>query len=489
MADIIDARYTHCYQQQQQQQWQGANQKSAAVPCKYRAGRVLGRGTYAEVKEMEHVETGQRFAGKVICKQRMKGHESTINNELHVLRHLPRKHPNLLTLVDYFETPHSVYLITELCRGGELFEQIRTGAWVMDERRCANALRQLLQGVRTLHEAGVVHRDLKPENCLLRHAAGLDALVIADFGMARIVQKNNYLDRPLTSLCGTPGYMAPEMLLRAGHGLAVDMWAVGVVACFMLTGSNPFHGDGQRRILAAGPLGLAAFLAQLWTSKPWVSREARHFISLLLQYDPVLRPTAAEALTHPWLAERQMAAFDCVGLAGISPADLTRAPSASVAQSTAVGRYSAAGNCVASSLAGPPPPTMPVQSANVAQLAAVAAMASNVAPLNALKIEKQQLDSLVALLSATLHTENRRSAVAGGAGGCCDYASSTVTSNGHGGKNSPYADDAAAAASLSSSSSSASTACSPTMPFWNPYQMQQQQQQLGQQLVTPPRSP
>ncbi|KAJ1643298.1 Calcium/calmodulin-dependent protein kinase type I [Coemansia asiatica] len=271
-------------------------------PCKYRAGRELGRGTYAIVKEMEHISTERWYAGKIISKKLMAGHEASINNELRILRRLPRKkhqgESHLLTLTDYFETTNNVYLITELCSGGELFDRIKNRS-VGDEAACARITRQLVEGVCELHMLGIVHRDLKPENCLLRQE-GSDDLVIADFGMARVLNDN----QQLTSLCGTPGYMAPEMLLRTGHGRPVDMWAVGVIALFVLTGVNPFQGaGGQKTVL--NRFSLRGMLDHVWRrcSEMLVSPAARDFVEGLLRFDPSCRMTAEQALRHPWLVQ------------------------------------------------------------------------------------------------------------------------------------------------------------------------------------------
>ncbi|KAJ2874028.1 Calcium/calmodulin-dependent protein kinase type I [Coemansia asiatica] len=271
-------------------------------PCKYRAGRELGRGTYAIVKEMEHISTERWYAGKIISKKLMAGHEASINNELRILRRLPRKkhqgESHLLTLTDYFETTNNVYLITELCSGGELFDRIKNRS-VGDEAACARITRQLVEGVCELHMLGIVHRDLKPENCLLRQE-GSDDLVIADFGMARVLNDN----QQLTSLCGTPGYMAPEMLLRTGHGRPVDMWAVGVIALFVLTGVNPFQGAGGQKT-ALNRFSLRGMLDHVWRrcSEMLVSPAARDFVEGLLRFDPSCRMTAEQALRHPWLVQ------------------------------------------------------------------------------------------------------------------------------------------------------------------------------------------
>ncbi|KAJ1809202.1 Calcium/calmodulin-dependent protein kinase type I, partial [Coemansia sp. RSA 2599] len=302
MTDICYANYSAPSNPTYSSSSMTMQQQQSQIPCKYRAGRELGRGTYAVVKEMEHIETGRWYAGKIISKKLMAGHEASIGNELRILRQLPRQPyatssaSHLLTLVDYFETSHNVYLVTELCTGGELFDRIKSRT-VGGETACAQITRQLVEGVRELHMRGIVHRDLKPENCLLR-SSNSDDLAIVDFGMARVLGDN----RPLTSLCGTPGYMAPEMVLRTGHGRPVDMWAVGVIALFMLTGANPFQGAGQKNVLTR--YSLRSLLDHVCRcSSQQMSPMAWDFVESLLRYDPSSRMTAEQAMAHPWLLQ------------------------------------------------------------------------------------------------------------------------------------------------------------------------------------------
>ncbi|KAJ1889181.1 Calcium/calmodulin-dependent protein kinase type I [Kickxella alabastrina] len=260
------------------------------VPCKYRSGAILGTGTYAVVKEMQHIASGHTYAGKIINK-RAHTNLRSISNELRTQLVLPPARP-LLRCHDYFETPHSVYIITELCSGGELLRYMRG----RNEIECIRVVRQLAEGLVVMHGVGVVHRDLKPENCLVRSDG---SVAIADFGMARSFDPDL---GPMTSVCGTPGYMAPEMVLRRGYAVGVDLWALGVVACFMLSGSNPFHHSRVRPELIASQQAVDALLENAWCSCPWVSATARGFVRALLAVDPEARLTAERALAHPWLA-------------------------------------------------------------------------------------------------------------------------------------------------------------------------------------------
>ncbi|KAJ2613538.1 Calcium/calmodulin-dependent protein kinase type I [Coemansia sp. RSA 1804] len=281
-----------------------ATAQVATVPCKYKTGKELGSGTFAVVKELVHIETGKRYAGKIISKEKMVGKQNVIRNELEILKKLSRKHPHIVSLVDYFETMNNVYLVTELCTGGELFDYFRRRTR-FTERNAASIVRQIVEGVDFLHSHGVVHRDLKTENCLVKDKGDgrtVVSVAIADFGMARVLAPDGA--QPLTSLCGTPGYMAPEMIRRLGHGKPVDMWAVGVIAYFLLSGTNPFARNTTHiEMKAVIDCDYAFEPATYWSR---ISDAATNFISSLLRYDPAARLTARQALAHPWLAAADM---------------------------------------------------------------------------------------------------------------------------------------------------------------------------------------
>ncbi|KAF9116954.1 hypothetical protein BGX27_008102 [Mortierella sp. AM989] len=268
------------------------------VPCKYKTGRVLGEGTYAVVKESVHIETGKRYAVKVVSKKLMEGKEHMIRNEIAVLRRISVGHANILTLADYFETQNNLYLVTELAEGGELFDRIcRKGNYY--ERDAANLVRTVCSAVKYLHDQGVVHRDLKPENLLFKTAAEDSELLIADFGLSKIIDQEKF--RLLTTTCGTPGYMAPEIFQKSGHGKPVDMWAIGVITYFLLCGYTPF--DRQNSTDEINAILHAEY--QFEPKEYWrdVSESAKAFVNGLLTVDPNRRMTAEQALQHPWLTQ------------------------------------------------------------------------------------------------------------------------------------------------------------------------------------------
>lgn len=270
--------------------------KLKTAPCKYKTGRTLGQGTYAIVKEAVHIDTGHYYAAKVMNKKLMEGREGMIRNEIAILKKVSQGHPNVLTLVDYFETLNNLYLITDLAIGGELFDRIcDKGSFF--ESDAARIVYTIVDAVGYLHSNDIVHRDLKPENILFKTKKDDSELVIGDFGLSRIVDIESF--SALTTTCGTPGYMAPEIFLKSGYGKPVDMWAIGVISYFLLCGYPPFDQSDETvevENILNGEFGFEP--EKYWEN---VSETAKHFIRELLVVDPNQRLDAEKALEHPWL--------------------------------------------------------------------------------------------------------------------------------------------------------------------------------------------
>lgn len=206
-------------------------------------------------------------------------------------------HQNILTLVDYFETMNNLYLVTDLALGGELFDRIcRKGSYY--ESDAADLIRATLSAVAYLHDHGIVHRDLKPENLLFRTPEDNADLLIADFGLSRIMDEEQF--HVLTTTCGTPGYMAPEIFKKTGHGKPVDLWALGVITYFLLCGYTPFDRDSDFEEMQAILNADYSFTPlEYWRG---VSDSAKDFIRKCLTIDPAKRMTAHEALQHSFVA-------------------------------------------------------------------------------------------------------------------------------------------------------------------------------------------
>ncbi|KAI4246265.1 MAG: hypothetical protein L6R42_009948 [Xanthoria sp. 1 TBL-2021] len=277
---------------------QNGQAKPQIQPCRYKTGKTLGAGSYSVVKECVHIETGRYYAAKVINKRMMAGREHMVRNEIAVLKKVSMGHQNILTLVDYFETMNNLYLVTDLALGGELFDRIcRKGSYY--ESDAADLIRATLSAVAYLHDHGIVHRDLKPENLLFRTPEDNADLLIADFGLSRIMDEEAF--HVLTTTCGTPGYMAPEIFKKTGHGKPVDVWAIGVITYFLLCGYTPFDRDSNLEEMQAILVADYSFTPlEYWRG---VSLPARDFIKRCLTIDPHARMTSHQALTHPFVVE------------------------------------------------------------------------------------------------------------------------------------------------------------------------------------------
>ncbi|KAG6837141.1 hypothetical protein H0H93_014046 [Arthromyces matolae] len=275
--------------------------KEPAKTFAYRTGKTLGSGTYAIVKEAIHVDTNEYYACKVINKKLMEGREYMIRNEIAVLRRISSGHRNIVTLCDYFETTNNLYLVFDLCTGGELFNRIcAKGNYY--EADAAGLVRTIMQTVKYIHDAGIVHRDLKPENLLFRTPDEDADIMVADFGLSRVMEEEKL--NILTEVCGTPAYMAPEIFKRiAGHGKPVDIWAMGVITYFLLAGYTPFDRETPE-------LEAKAILEGDYSFEPkeyWgnVSDTAKDFVRTCLTMDANKRPTAEQMLEHEWLADEK----------------------------------------------------------------------------------------------------------------------------------------------------------------------------------------
>lgn len=215
-------------------------------------------------------------------------------------------HPNVLKLYEYFEDAKNVYLITELCTGGELFDRIIKEEF-FSERVAAKIFKQILQPLNYCHSQGIAHRDLKPENFLFETDDPDSDLKVIDFGLSKILknpqlqdglanQKANVkdLDR-MNTRAGTPNYISPEVL-AGNYGVECDLWSAGCILYILLCGYPPFYGDDDQQILEMVQRGKFDFDGEEWDE---ISKEAKDLIKKLI-CRPEKRLTAAEALQHKW---------------------------------------------------------------------------------------------------------------------------------------------------------------------------------------------
>ncbi|KAK1784608.1 hypothetical protein P4O66_003300 [Electrophorus voltai] len=283
------------------------------VTAKYEIKALIGRGSFSRVVRVEHKGTRQPYAIKMIETRYREGRE-VCESELCVLRRV--RHTNIIQLMEVFETAERVYMVMELATGGELFDRIiARGSFT--ERDATRVLQMVLDGVKYLHTLGITHRDLKPENLLYYHPGTDSKIMITDFGLASTRKKGD--ECLMKTTCGTPEYIAPEILVRKPYTNAVDMWALGVISYILLSGTMPFEDDNRMRLYRqilkgkysfSGEVGILPHPAwlQMWMFRfvfqaPWpsVSNLAKDFIDRVLTVDPSERLTAGQALKHPWI--------------------------------------------------------------------------------------------------------------------------------------------------------------------------------------------
>jgi calcium/calmodulin-dependent protein kinase I len=196
-------------------------QASRDFKAKYDVAHVLGTGAFSEVRLATNISTGEKVAVKIIDKDKCKGKEGMIETEVRILQRM--NHPNIVKLYEKFDFGNKIYLIMELVTGGELFDEI-VGRGSFPESEAAVVVAKILDAIRYLHNMGIVHRDLKPENLLLSSREIHSEIKISDFGLSKIFNEVEVMK----TACGTPGYVAPEVLRRQGYGSEVGMVNINI---------------------------------------------------------------------------------------------------------------------------------------------------------------------------------------------------------------------------------------------------------------------
>lgn len=257
----------------------------------YKFGKEIGKGGFSVVYKATEKATGKKFAIKRIQKDEEGVDIELLKREIYIMKKVD--HPNILKLFEVYEDDDYFFLVLELVEGLELFDKI-VDRGNYSEKDAANIVRQILEAVKYLHEEGIVHRDLKPENLLSAGEGEKEVVKVADFGFAK-----NFGEEKLVTSCGSPGYVAPEVLTEDTYTNAVDMWSVGVIVYILLSGYPPFYDESPPKIFKKITEAKYDFDDPVWEE---VSDLAKDLIKKLLVKNPEERLSAAKCLEHAWVA-------------------------------------------------------------------------------------------------------------------------------------------------------------------------------------------
>ncbi|KAE8789157.1 CBL-interacting protein kinase 2 [Hordeum vulgare] len=263
-------------------------QKGNILMHKYEMGKMLGQGTFAKVYHARNIETSQSVAIKVTDKEKVLkgGLTDQIKREISVMKLV--KHPNIVQMYEVMATKTKIYFVLEHVKGGELFNKVQRGRLKEDAAR--KYFQQLICAVDFCHSRGVYHRDLKPENLLLDENSNLK---VSDFGLSTISECRR-LDGLLHTSCGTPAYVAPEVINRKGYdGAKADIWSCGVILFVLMAGYLPFQDKNLMNMYKK--IGKAEFKCP-----SWFSSDIRRLLLRILDPNPSTRISIEKIMEHPW---------------------------------------------------------------------------------------------------------------------------------------------------------------------------------------------
>ncbi|XP_060118725.1 serine/threonine-protein kinase 33 [Heteronotia binoei] len=272
----------------------------AAIQQIYSFGGKLGQGSFGVVIEVTHRETGIKWAIKKVNREKAGSSAvKLLEREVNILKRV--NHEHIIHLEEVFETPKRMYLVMELCEDGELKEILqRKGQFTENETR--HIVQSLASAIAYLHRRDIVHRDLKLENILVKSSYVDEEneiklnIKVTDFGLA--VQKVGGSESMFQSTCGTPIYMAPEVISAHDYSQQCDVWSIGVIMYMLLCGEPPFLASSEEKLFEIIKKGDLHYEHSVWKS---VSEAAKYVLQLLLKVDPAHRITANEFLDNQWI--------------------------------------------------------------------------------------------------------------------------------------------------------------------------------------------
>jgi len=263
--------------------------KSNILMGRYELGRLLGQGTFAKVYYARNLKTGESVAIKVMAKEKILkvGMIEQIKREVSVMRLV--RHPNIVRLYEVMASKTKIYFVMEYVKGGELFNRVADKGKLKEEE-ARKYFQQLISAVDFCHSRGVYHRDLKPENLLLDDNG---VVKVSDFGLSALPEQFRQ-DGLLHTACGTPAYVAPEVITKKGYdGATADIWSCGVILFVLMAGYLPFQ-DANLMVM------YKKIYKGDYKCPPWFSSEVRRLVLRLLDPNPRTRITVPQLMEVPW---------------------------------------------------------------------------------------------------------------------------------------------------------------------------------------------
>ena len=260
--------------------------KKSKISKEYTLGKTLGEGAFGLVRQAIHKATQQIRAIKILKKSKVDMED--LLKEISIVSKL--SHPSIMQVYEMFEDNTNAYIVSEYCKGGELFDMITEKGSFSEKEACV-IMQQLLSGIGYSHKNGIVHRDLKPENILMENNSDLN-IKIVDWGCALQIKNKEKLHE----IAGTSFYIAPEVL-KGNYDEKCDIWSCGVILYILLSGHMPFYGQDDDEIYKKVLKGKYEFSEEEWND---VSNEAKKLIKKMLEKNPRKRISALNALKDDW---------------------------------------------------------------------------------------------------------------------------------------------------------------------------------------------
>lgn len=255
----------------------------------------IGEGKFGIVKLCENKTTGMKVAVKILTRSKMKEAEvELLYSELEIMKLV--RHPNIVSLIDLFENSEYIFIVMDYYKGGDLTNYLKRHKYKLTEEQVAKLINQIASGIKYLHEYGIVHRDLKPDNIMLSDLSDEPNVKIMDFGLSKIMGVNE----TAADGFGTLSFVAPEVLLRKPYNKEIDIWSIGVITYYSLTGTLPFddENDNEERIARKIVYDDISFPENHWSNR---SDEVIDFIKKCLVKETEKRILIDELIKHKWL--------------------------------------------------------------------------------------------------------------------------------------------------------------------------------------------